>query len=248
MACFQEVPEVLRHVQGRRVPLAGALGQGLEADPLQFPGHVIVDLAGRPGFLRGDPFQQFRLGLAAEGAAAHQQLIKDRAEAVDVAAAVHAMPFTPRLFGTHVVGRPDMARTTTTRIVVLERQAEIDEVRLAFGVDQDVARLDVPVDQPLLVGVVERPGQCGHQLGRRRVRQPGPFDPRRQISPINVLENDIAGAFVRAADILYGNDVGVVEPGDRAGFGQIPTRLPPAGVTSEAWGTLMATGRWSSSS
>ena len=165
------MPEILGHVQGRRVPLAGALGQGLQADPFQFLGHVIVNLAGRPGFLRGDPFQQFRLGLTGEGAAAHQQLIKHRAEAVNVAAAVHAMPFTPRLFGTHVVGCPREARATTAEVLVPQRQAEIDEVRLAFGVDEDVARLDVPVHQPMLVGVVQRLGQRGHQLGRRGVRQ-----------------------------------------------------------------------------
>ena len=88
---------------------------------------------------------------------------------------------------------------------------------------QDVARLDVPMHQPVLVGVVQRFGQRGHQLGRRRVRQPGLFDPRRQIGPVDSLENDIAGAFVRAADILHGNDVGMVEIGDRTGFGQIPS-------------------------
>ena len=134
----------------RRVPLAGAFGQGFEADPLQFLGHVIVDLAGRPGFLRRDLLQQFRLGLTGERAAAHQQLIKHRTKAVNVAAAVHAMPFTPRLFGTHVVGRPGQARTTTPRTVVLERQTEIDEVRPAFGVDRMLPGLTSRCTSPCL--------------------------------------------------------------------------------------------------
>ena len=72
-------------------------------------GTLIVNLAGRPGFLRGNPFQEFRLGLTGESAAAHQQLIKHRTEAVNVAAAVHAMPFAPRLFGAHVVRCPGEA-------------------------------------------------------------------------------------------------------------------------------------------
>ena len=53
------------------------------------------------------------------------------------------------------MGRPCKAWTATTGLV-LQRQAEIDEVGLALGVDEDVARLDVPVDQAMLVGVVER--------------------------------------------------------------------------------------------
>ena len=65
---------------------------------------------------------------AGERAAAHQQLIKHRTEAVNVAAAIHAMPFTPRLFGAHVEGCPGEARAMT-KVLVPQGQTEIDEVR-----------------------------------------------------------------------------------------------------------------------
>ena len=226
------MPKLNGHVERRRESLAGALGQGFQADPLEFLRHVIVNLAGRLGFLRGDLFQQVRLGQAGERAAAHQQLIKHRTEAVNVAAAVHAVPFTPRLFGTHVERRPGKA-WAMTEVLVPQGQAKIDEVRHVVVVKKDVARLDVPMDQPVLVGAVQRFGQSCHQLGCPCVRQSGLFDPRGQIGPIDPLGNDIAGALVRAADIVHGNDVGMVEIGDRAGFGQISFRILRPGY--RAW-------------
>ena len=50
-----------------------------------------------------------------------------------------------------------------------------------------------------------------------------------------------------AADIVDGNNVGVIEIGDGAGFGQVGFGVFGA-KTSWRWGTLMATGRcnWSS--
>ena len=50
--------QVVGHVQCGRVPLGRPPGQGLQADPLQFPGDGVVDLPGRAGIQRDDLLQQ----------------------------------------------------------------------------------------------------------------------------------------------------------------------------------------------
>ena len=44
---LEELPQVVGHVLGRRVPLRGPLRQRLQADPFQFLGDRVVDLPGR---------------------------------------------------------------------------------------------------------------------------------------------------------------------------------------------------------
>ena len=75
------------------------------------------------------------------------------------------MPFATGLFGTHVGGRPGVARPLA-HILLAQGQPEIGHERLAALVEQDVARLDVPMHQTLLVGVVQRLGHRRHQFDR----------------------------------------------------------------------------------
>ena len=44
-------------------------------------------------------------------------------------------------------------------------QAKIDDVRLAVAIDQDIARLDVAMNDPLLVSVLQGVGDLDHHLG-----------------------------------------------------------------------------------
>ena len=55
----QEMPQVVGHVPGRRVPLRGPLRQRLQADAFQFLGNGVVDLPRRPGLDAADLLQQF---------------------------------------------------------------------------------------------------------------------------------------------------------------------------------------------
>ena len=54
------------------------------------------------------------------------------------------------------------------------------------------------------------------------------FDSVRQIPASNVLRNDVAPPIVGAAQVVGSHDVGMVEPGDDAGLGEI--RLDIAGT------------------
>jgi hypothetical protein len=172
--------------------------------------------------LRGDLFEQVCLGEAGERAAADQQFIEHRSEAINVAAAVHAVPLAPRLFRTHVERCPGEA-WAMAEVLVPQGQTKIDEIRFIVVVKKDIARLDIPMHQTMRVGAVERLGKSCHQLGCPSVRRSGLFDPRRQVGAVDPLRYDIAAALVSAADIVHGNDMGMVEVGDGTGFDQIPS-------------------------
>jgi hypothetical protein len=71
-----------------------------------------------------------------------------------------SMPFATGLFRTHV-GWRSCVSWPLVYVLLTQSQSEVGHERLAGLVQQDVAGLDVPMDQSLLVGVVQR-------LGHRR--------------------------------------------------------------------------------
>ena len=106
-------------------------------------------------------------------------------------------------------------------ILLPQGQPEVGHERLAALVEQDVAGLDVPMHQPLLVGVVQRLGHRRHQFDRFVDRKPGLLEPRGEVGAVDVFRDDETGELLGAADIEDGNDVRVIEVGDGAGFGQV---------------------------
>ena len=106
-------------------------------------------------------------------------------------------------------------------VLFSQSQAEIHDVRLALVVDQDVARLYVSVDQPLLVGVMQRLGHGRDEFRRLLTRKPGLLEPRRQIGPLDILGDDEERKFRRASHVVNRDDVRMFEAGHGAGFGQI---------------------------
>ena len=97
-------------------------------------------------------------------------------------AAIDPMPFATGLFGTHVGGRPGVA-WPLAEVLLPQGQPEIRHERLAARVEQDVAGLDVPMDQPLLVGVVQRLGHRRHQFRRFCHGRPVRLDPLARVLP-----------------------------------------------------------------
>ena len=111
--------------------------------------------------------------VAPERPAAGQQLVEDDAQAEDVRAAIDPVPLAPGLLGAHVGRRPGEPGSLA-EVLVPQRQPEVGHVRLAVEVDQDVGRLDVPVDQVPRMGMVQRLGDRRHQLGRLPEGRTGP--------------------------------------------------------------------------
>ena len=75
------------------------------------------------------------------------------------------MSLAPGLLGAHVGGCPGQP-ATLAEVLVLEGQPEVGDAGFARGVDQDVGGLDVPVDQPPGVGVMQGLGDGGDQFRR----------------------------------------------------------------------------------
>ena len=159
--------------------------------------------------------------LAPERSPPGQQLVEDHAQAEDVRAAIDPVPFAPGLLGTHVGGRPGEPRTLA-EVLVLQGQPEVGHERLARGVDQDVGRLDVPMDQPSGVGVVQGLGDRRHQFRRLPEGQvePALILTARSLPSMNFETTKQRPSSVRPTSIDR-DDVGVVEAGEDAGFGQV---------------------------
>ena len=130
------------------------------------------------------------------------------------------MPFATGLFGTHVSGCPGVAWSLPD-ILLTQRQPEVGHERLAAFVEQDVPWFDIAMDQPLLVSVVQRLGHRRHQFDRFVDRKPGLLEPRGEVSAVDVFRDDKTGELLGAADIEDGDDVGMIEVRDRAGFRQV---------------------------
>ena len=94
--------------------------------------------------------------------------------------------------------------------------AEVGHLRPAVSVEQDVLRLHVAVDQPVVVG--ESQGACnlGRHLERIGDVEPAPsHDELLEVLAVDVLEDDVLPAFLLAA-VDHGHDIRMLELGDRA--------------------------------
>jgi len=94
------------------------------------------------------------------GRIAGQHLVKHGTHRIHVAPRVQ-LPVAHGLLGTHVLRRADgksrFGKPCTACLAYRQRDAEVSHLRLALH-QQDVFGLDVPVDHPLPMGVVQRPG------------------------------------------------------------------------------------------
>ena len=135
--------------------LVGRAGECRADDAIDGGGHVGVELAGR--------------GEGADGQAACEDLVEDDAEGVDVGAVVDAGGVLA-LLGRHVVSaahgrvRDGQLARDRGRAADDACDAEVGELGRARRVEQDVGRLEVAVDDVVLVGVLEGRADAVHQL------------------------------------------------------------------------------------
>ncbi len=111
--------------------------------------------------------------LVGEWRRAGQKLIQQHAQRVDVAPRVDILVVQLGLLGRHVLQRAHHRPETRVHRALGEPlagrlgHAEIDDLGdrpAVIGRDQDVRRLDVAVDDPLLVGVLDRLADRQEQL------------------------------------------------------------------------------------
>ena len=93
---------------------------------------------------------------------------------------------------------------------------EVGDQRPALGVDQHVLRLEVAVDDPVLVGEPRRLEDLADQRRPPARRQPA-LDQLLERRALDVLHRDVVGA-VDLAAVEDADDVRVLEPGRRRGL------------------------------
>ena len=183
---------------------------------------------------------------AMEGDVAGEHLVEDDAERVDVGALVDVLAH--RLLGGDVVGGAEHP-AGRGHPLLLERagDAEVGHLRAPVGVDQDVLRLDVAVDEPAGMGAVEAAPDLD-RVGDRLVdrQRPLPWIRSLQRAALDVLEDDV-GAAVVLARVDDPDEVGMREPRRRPGLAAEALELVGLSEISR-WSSLTATGRSRTSS
>ena len=129
----------------------------------QFHGDRVVGLPGRTRIGGCDLLHDLDDRITSEWSVTGQQLVENDSQAEDVGSPVHPVTFASGLLGTHVSRGPCRDAATLSEVLVSKRNTEVGETGFTRSVDQDVGGLDVPVDQPSAMGVVQCVGDRGDQ-------------------------------------------------------------------------------------
>ena len=220
---------------GPLISEGGILFEGLGDHPFEPFRHVGVEPQRRNSRPVQDGINRLDGALAAEGQRAGDHFVEDDPERKEIAPAVERP--AARLFGRHVVhgahrrsrGRdaPGVGCRRLSRAWRRGRllgelgQAEVEELGLAPFGDEDVGRLDVPVDDPRPVGRLER-------IGDLRPDGQGAIDGQRpalqlflERSSLHELHDDKRHAAL-VAEVVDRADVRVVQGGRGPGLAPEP--------------------------
>ena len=158
-------------------------------------------------------------GVGRERHLAGDRLHQHQGQRVDVGPAVDGRP--AHLLGRRVAGGAQHGADGLGpgRLGQGPGQPEVADAQPALVVEEEVGGLDVAVDEPPPVGVVEAPGRLQpDQQGLGRAQPPAPVEHRAQAAAAQVLADQVR-ALVLLAPVVDGHDVGVVEGGRGPGLG-----------------------------
>src|SRR5262249_393538 len=155
-----------------------------------------------------------------ERRAAGQQEVEGGAQRINVAAHVHGTARN-RLLRRDKVHRAQnavgvkLAGNVVRSVVEEAGQAEVEHLDGGGTLAEQGGRLDVAVDQPVLVGVVQAQGRLPDVVGRAvRGERVVLLDEGVQVNPVHELHDHVV-VRARVVDVVDADDVGVVEGGDR---------------------------------
>ena len=163
---LEEPAQVVGQVFRAGVPLARVLFEAFQADGLEFAREVALQAARRQRVLLGRLAEGRQRRRALEWRPPGEHLVEDRAQGVDVGGGGDVRGRAAGLLGGHVAGRPhDVARPRQAGLALHQLgQAEVGDLRDALLGQHDVGRLEVAMDDPVLVGVMQGAGQLLDEL------------------------------------------------------------------------------------
>jgi len=210
----EETPQFIRQFLRRLVATARLLLQALQANGFEVGRRVWVQQPRCDHFQMQDGGHGRGSVLADERRGSREQVIEHRAERIDIAGSAHLSAPHAGLFGGHVVGRAkNLTRHGDIRLCLdLFREAEVRHVGHASGIDQDVRRFEVAMQDPLLVRVVDGLGDGFHPFGRAPRRNRCLAERLAKILPLNVVHREVVKALV-FADFVDPYDVRMLQAG-----------------------------------
>ncbi len=234
------VAQLAREVQGRGVAFPGLLREAALDDPPRGRGQAWVQGRDGLGHVVDDRGGRLRRCLAPEGLPARRHLVEDRTQGELVGAVVHQPP--PGLFRGHVPGRaeddadrglgrrrlrprgggrveilPLAARSIAAQL----DEAEVEDLHEAVGRHHDVVGLQVTVNDARGVGLGEALRDLRSDLEETARGEGVGLAAQDQLPKrvaVDQLHDDVAQARGRLADVVDGDDVGVVQRGGGAGL------------------------------
>ncbi len=216
-----DLPANLLQLRPHLPQVREALGRILAQGPLDGGGQVRgdrgVDLGQRGRVLRPELLERLHRIIGIEGRPIGQELVEDRSCRELVRALVHA---APRLLGRHVAeGAHDQAGSREPGVGGGDAgDAEVEDLHLPVAQDEDVPRLDVAVDDPVLMGVVEPVADLDHQGQLVLERDLAALaDEELELLAVEELHDDEEATLV-LAQVVDDDDVRVVEAGAGLGF------------------------------
>ncbi len=226
-------PQVLRQCGGVGIPPRRLLLEALQADRLDVARQARDQPRGGDRLDRLDLLERLQQRGGLERRPAGQQLVQDRAQRIHVRGRSDVPGVAPGLLGRHVAGRAQHRIGLRQPRLDVQRlgQPEVGDLGRAVDLHQDIAGLQVAMDDAQLVRLADAAGQhADHRRGP--VRRPGgAVEPGLQAAPFDVLHL-VVHAAVAIADVIDLRDVGVMEPGDGLGLRLESDGRVPAGVVA----------------
>ena len=203
--------EGLAHLVSVSVAELGVLGQSLPDEDLDDRGEIRAAFGQRDRIRVGHLVEDGVHRIGIEGAPASDHLVEHGAEGEDVRG--RSSLLAAHLLGGHVVRRPHDRPGARHLGFAESGQTEIHDLDAAVGLDMDVGRLEIAVDDTRGVGVGDPVQDLLHD--RQLVfecRKPAALEQILQVLALEQLHGheDAPGVF---AKLVEGDHVRVVEPG-----------------------------------
>ena len=223
---FEKTIQFLGQRPGRGIPSRRRFFEALQADRFEIGRNVRFQPARGGRFGLHHVTQRGQRRGPAERRPAGQQFVEHRAERIDVAGRADVAMPAGGLLRRHVAGTAhDDARLRQPAVVFHDLgQAEVGDPRLIGGVDEHVLRLQVAMQGATLMGEVDRLGD-DLDVARRDLRRQRPvLHEGPEVATGHVVHREVMLA-VMLADLVDGDDVGVLQVG--GGFGLAQESLRP---------------------